>query len=305
MGDRLKGRLKGRTAVVTGASHGIGRAIAVALAAEGARVVVNGSGTGPAGPGTDLGPLDDTVRRISDGGGVAVASCGSVADFAYAGRLVATCVESFGSLDILINCAGVPETGTIVDVPPETWRHVVDVHLDGTFNCCRHAAPLMARQRRGRILNTGSHAFLGIYGGTGYAAAKGGILSLTRAMARDLAEYGVTCNALCPGARTRLSSGEAYEAKIRELYSRGWLSEARRDAGLAPPPPEAVTPLAVYLASDGSAAISGQVFVAAGGYVGWFPEPKEEPLAFRWHESEGPWTVDELARLLPAKLGLK
>jgi 3-oxoacyl-[acyl-carrier protein] reductase len=297
--------MTGRNAVVTGSSHGVGRAVAMALAAEGANVVVNGSGAGPAGPGTDLGPLHDTVEQIVSRGGVAIASCGSVADFDYAERLIATCADTFGSMDVLVNCAGIPEVGTIVDVPPETWRRVVDVHLNGTFNCCRHAAPLMATQRRGRIINTGSHAFLGIYGGTAYAASKGGIISLTRAMARDLAENGVTCNVVCPGAKTRLSSGAEYEEKIRSLFAKGWLTEARRDAGLRPPPAEYVAPLVVYLASDPAAHITGQVFVAAGGYVGWFPEPKEERLAWRDCNKDGPWTVAELASLLPARLGVE
>jgi NAD(P)-dependent dehydrogenase (short-subunit alcohol dehydrogenase family) len=235
---------------------------------------------------------------------VAIASCGSVADFTYAGRLIATCVDNFGSVDILVNCAGISEVGSIVDVSPETWHRVVDVHLNGTFNCCRHAAPMMVRQRRGRIINTASHAFLGIYGGTAYAAAKGGIISLTRAMARDLAEYGVTCNVFCPGAKTRLSSGEAYEEKIRLLFAKGWLNEAQRDGGLHPPPPESVTPLVLYLATDEAAKISGRVFVVTGGYVGLFPEPKEERLAWKDYRKNGPWTVDELATLLPAQLGL-
>ncbi|MBP1688059.1 MAG: putative 3-oxoacyl-[acyl-carrier-protein] reductase [Deltaproteobacteria bacterium] len=296
--------VKGKNAIVTGSSHGVGRAVALALAAEGANVVVNGSGASSAGLGTDLGPLNDTVEQIVARGGVALASCGSVADFDYAGKLIATCSDNFGSIDILVNCAGIPEVGSIVDVPPETWRRVVDVHLHGTFNCCRHAAPLMAKRRRGRIINTGSHAFLGIYGGTGYAASKGGIVSLTRAMAHDMAEFGVTCNVFCPGAKTRLSSGEEYEEKIRALFAKGWLNEARRDGGLHPPPAECVAPLVVYLASDAAANITGQVFVIAGGYVGLFPEPKEECLAWRDYSKDGPWSVDELAALLPAQLGV-
>jgi NAD(P)-dependent dehydrogenase (short-subunit alcohol dehydrogenase family) len=297
-------RLKGKNAVVTGSSHGIGKAIALALAAEGASVVVNSSGSSPEGPGTDLKPLNDVVDEIKAKGEVAIASCGSVADFAYAGRLIKACVDNFGSIDILVNCAGIGEVGSIIDVPLEVWQHVVDVHLNGTFNCCKHACPLMAQQRSGRIMNVGSHAFLGTYGGTGYAAAKGGIISLTRAIAKDMGEYGVTCNAFCPGARTRLSSGQWYEEYIRALHARRLLTEVQKNAALNPPDPDLVPPLILYLATDEAANITGQVFTVAGGHVGLFPEPKEVTLIYKNYKKYGPWTIDEIARLLPSKLSV-
>jgi 3-oxoacyl-[acyl-carrier protein] reductase len=297
-------RLKGKNAVVTGSSHGIGKAIALALAAEGASVVVNSSGSSPEGPGTDLKPLNDVVDEIKAKGEVAIASCGSVADFAYAGRLIKACVDNFGSIDILVNCAGIGEVGSIIDVPLEVWQHVVDVHLNGTFNCCKHACPLMAQQRSGRIMNVGSHAFLGTYGGTGYAAAKGGIISLTRAIAKDMGEYGVTCNAFCPGARTRLSSGQWYEEYIRALHARRLLTEVQKKAALNPPDPDLVPPLILYLATDEAANITGQVFTVAGGHVGLFPEPKEVTLIYKNYKKYGPWTIDEIARLLPSKLSV-
>jgi 3-oxoacyl-[acyl-carrier protein] reductase len=297
-------RLKRKNAVVTGSSRGIGKAIALALAAEGARVLVNSSGSGPEGPGTDLKPLNDVADEIKAKGGVAIASCGSVGDFAYAGRLIRACVNNFGSIDILVNCAGIGEVGTIIDVPLEVWLHVVDVHLNGTFNCCRHACPLMAQQRSGRIINVASHAFLGIYGGTGYAAAKGGIISLTRAIARDMQEYGVTCNAFCPGAKTRLASGQWYEEYIRALHARGLLTEEQKKYALNPPDPDLVPPLILYLATDEAANITGQVFTVAGGHVGLFPEPKEVTLIYKNYKKYGSWTIDEIAKLLPAKLSM-
>ncbi len=296
--------LKGKNAVVTGSSHGIGKAIALALAAEGASVVVNSSGSSPEGPGTYLKPLNDVVDEIRTKGGVAIASCGSVADFAFAVRLIKTCMDNFGSIDILVNCAGIGEVGTIIDVPSEVWQHVVDVHLNGTFNCCRHACPLMAQQRSGRIINVGSHAFLGIYGGTGYAAAKGGIISLTRAIARDMEEYGVTCNAFCPGAKTRLASGQWYEEYIRALHTRGLLTEEQEKYALNPPDPRFVPPLILYLASDEAANITGHVFTVAGGHVGLFPEPKEVTLLYKNYKKYGSWTIGEIAELLPPKLSM-
>ncbi len=296
-------RLNGKNSVVTGSSHGIGKAIALALAAEGANVVVNGSGTGPDGPGTDLKPLNDVVNEIQAKGGVAIASCGSVADFDYAERLIKASVDNFGSIDILVNCAGIGEVGSIIDVPLEVWHKVVDVHLNGTFYCCRHAAPLMAKQNSGRIINAGSHAFLGIFGGTGYAAAKGGIISLTRAMARDLKTYGITCNAFCPGARTRLSSGDRYEKQIKSLHARRCLTDEQMKAALNPPDPSFVAPLVLYLSTDEAAHINGQVFSVSGGYVGLFPESEEEALIYRDAIKQGAWTIDELAKVLPGKAG--
>jgi 3-oxoacyl-[acyl-carrier protein] reductase len=297
-------RLKGKNAVVTGSSRGIGKAIALAMAAEGANVVVNSSGSGPEGPGTDLKPLNDVVDEIKAKGGVAIASCGSVADFTYAGRLIKTCVDNFGTIDILVNCAGIVELSSIIDVPLELWHRVIDVHLNGTFNCCRHACPLMAEQRSGRIMNVSSHAFLGIYRAPGYAAAKGGIISLTWAIAKDMKEYRVTCNALCPGAKTRMSSGQWYEEFIRGLHARGLLTEAQKNYSLNPPDPNLVPPLILYLASDEAANITGQVFTVAGGHVGLFPEPKEVTLIYKNYKKYGPWTIDEIAELLPSKLGM-
>jgi len=294
--------LKGKNAVVTGSSRGIGRAIALALAAEGANVVVNGSGTGPQGPGTDLKPLHDVVKEIEAKGGAAIGSHGSVADYDYAGELIRACIDNFGSIDILINCAGIVEKGTIMDVPPEIWHNVVGVHLNGTFNCCRHTAPLMAEQKSGRIINTSSHGFLGIYGGTGYAASKGGIISLTRAMARDLKAYDVTCNAFCPGAKTRMSTGKEYEEKIQDLYARGCLTETQKKASMNPKDPYLLTPLVVYLSSDASAHISGRVFSIAGGYIGLFPEPEEVFLGYKDEEKDGLWTMDEITKLMPGIL---
>jgi len=294
-------RLDGKSAVVTGSSRGIGRAIALALALEGARVVVNGSGTGPQGPGTDLKSLDDVVNEIESKGGTAIASCGSVADFAYAGRLVRTCVDNLGRIDILVNCAGVADAGTILDVPLEAWHRAIDVHLNGTFNCCRHAVPLMAQQKSGRVINTGSHAFLGQFGGNAYPAAKGGIISLTKAMAVDLKGSGITFNAFCPGAKTRLSTGADYQDRIRTLHAKGALTKESMEIALNPPDAALLAPLVVYLASDESAHIDGQVFSVSGGYIGLFPEPAEVMLGYKDPETQGLWTLDEIAKFMPVK----
>jgi 3-oxoacyl-[acyl-carrier protein] reductase len=288
-------RLVDRSAIVTGSSRGIGRAVALALASEGACVVVNGRSAGAA---------EDVAASIREGGGRAVARVGSVADSAFARDLVDTCVDAFGSIDILVNCAGVgePEGSSILDVSEEAWRELLETHLSGTFHCCRHAAPRMVAQRRGSIVNTSSHAYLGHYGGTAYPAAKGGTNSLTYAIAAELREHGVRANAVCPGARTRLSSGPAYERRIRDLHARGLLGDAARDASLRPPGPEHVAPLYVLLASDLAIGVTGRLFSAHGGSVGVHAPGREALLAHRDVEREGPWPLERLAEKVLAGL---
>jgi len=289
------GSLEGRAAVVAGGSRGIGRAVARALAREGAAVVVNGR---------DAAAAEAVAAAIRAEGGRARAFAGSVADFDVAGRLVEACVGAFGAIDVLVNCAGIaePEASSILDVSPEAWRELIDVHLGGTFNTCRHAAPHMAARGRGAIVNTSSHAHLGHYGGTGYPAGKGGTNALTLAIAAELRDRGVRANAVCPGARTRLSEGPAYTAKIESLHARGLLDDALRDASLAPPDAELAAPLYACLASDLAAGITGRIFSAAGGYVGLQPARGEKLLAWRG-AGDGPWPVAALAEAIRAKLG--
>jgi NAD(P)-dependent dehydrogenase (short-subunit alcohol dehydrogenase family) len=290
------GPLSGRNVVVTGASRGIGEAVAVRAAAEGANVVVNSSGAG----GTDPGPLLAVVDRINaTGGGRAVASVGPVEDLDYAGELVATCVDRFGSIDGLLAVAGVPSPrrNSIVDIDPADWRRLLAIHLDGTFNCCRHAAPLMVEQGRGAIVTTSSDSWLGGYAGTAYPAAKGAIVSLAWAMARDLESLGVRCNAIAPGARTPMASGPGFEARIAKLVAEGKLSAEEADAVLTMPGPEFVAPLYAYLVSDAAQAVTGRLFRARGNTIEVFPLPVAEPVADR-PVTEGPWSHAELAALL-------
>ncbi len=283
----MAGLLAGKAAIVAGGSRGIGRAVSLALAAEGAAVVVNGRSPEPP---------EEVAAAIRDAGGRARAHPGSVADFELAGELVAACAADFGAVDVLVNCAGIPEPDdtSILDLAPEAWRDVIDVHLTGTFHTCRHAAPPMAAQGGGVIVNTSSHAYLGRYGGSAYAAGKGGTNSLTFAIAAELRDRGVRANAVCPGARTRLNEGPGYERKIADLHARGILDDITRDASLSPAAPEYVGPIYVFLASVLSEGITGRVFSAAGGYVGVHTEGSEALLAYR-DASAGPWPVAELA----------
>ncbi len=285
--------LAGKSAVVAGSSRGIGRAVALALAREGARVVVNGR---------DPEAVHEVADCIEQEGGVARAFAGSASDFECARELIGDCVGAFGTIDILVNCVGVaePPGSSILDLSAEAWRTLIDTHLTSSFNTCRHAAPQMKSQGTGAIVNTSSHAFLGSYGGTGYPAGKGGTNSLTFALATELREFGIRVNAVCPGARTRLSTGAAYEAHIKSLHARGMIPSAVHDASLDPPEPEHVAPLYLFLASDWAREISGRIFSGSGGYVGLFATNQETLVAFRDHRSEGPWDVASLAEKITA-----
>ncbi|HJW70587.1 MAG TPA: SDR family NAD(P)-dependent oxidoreductase, partial [Candidatus Binatia bacterium] len=199
-------RLKGRAAVVTGAGRGIGRAIAELLADEGASVVVNDLGGNVDGSGAASGVADEVVDAIRGRGGTAVASYESVADFRAAERIIDTAVRKFGAIDILVNNAGILRDRMLFNMTEAEWDAVIAVHLKGTFNCTRHAAARMREQRRGRIVSMSSTS--GVFGNSGqanYGAAKDGIAGLTRVVARDLGKYGITVNAVCPGASTRMT----------------------------------------------------------------------------------------------------
>jgi len=156
----------------------------------------------------------------------------------------------------------------------------------------------MVERGRGSIVNTSSHAFTGIFGGTGYPAGKGAVNSLTYALAAELREHGVRINAVCPGARTRLSTGVEYERTIEDLHRRGILDEMMRAGALSPAPPEYVAALYAFLASDLAADVTGEILVAAGGYLGRFPRPTEEMLAYRDHAASPPWSLTEIAEHL-------
>ena len=151
---------------------------------------------------------------------------------------------------------------------------------------------------RGAIVNTSSFAFLGDYGGTGYPAGKGAVNALTLAIAAELAEHGVRANVVCPGAKTRLSTGPEYEEQIRTLHRRGMLDELSAQGALDAAPPEYVAPMYAYLVSDLATKISGQIFIAAGNFIGRFDRPCPSLLGYRDHHDLPPWSVDEIAAML-------
>jgi NAD(P)-dependent dehydrogenase (short-subunit alcohol dehydrogenase family) len=238
----------------------------------------------------------DAVNRAAQGIPNAIAVPGSPADPAIAEALIDTCVRAFGRIDILINCAGTaePAGSSILNVTSAQFRELIDVHLGTVFETCRAAVPRMVAQGGGAIVNTSSFAFLGDYGGTGYPAGKGAVNGLTLAIAAELKERGVRANVVCPGAKTRLSTGPEYEAHIADLHRRGLLDEVSMQGALDAAPPEYVAPTYAYLVSDLAADVTGQIFIAAGGFVGRFDRPSPAIVAYRDHHSAPPWSVAEL-----------
>jgi NAD(P)-dependent dehydrogenase (short-subunit alcohol dehydrogenase family) len=265
--------------------------VAKRLASEGGWLVVNGRSASS---------LNDTVDAITRQGGQAIACAGSVSDYDAAAALVQTCVAEYGGIDVLINCAGIAEPyGTsILNIDPEDWQELIDVHLHGTFNTCREAAPIMARQGGGTIINTSSHAFTGMYGGTGYAAGKGATNSLSFAMAADLQAHNINVNVICPGAKTRLSTGADFIDKIENLHREGMLSDERRLSALNPASPDYVAALYAVLASDLAKDVTGQVYWGSGGHIGRFLETGQEVLAVMDASNQPPWETQALAEQL-------
>ena len=246
--------------------------------------------------GRDADAADDAAQRIPR----AVAFSGSPAEPAVADALIGTCIREFGRLDILVNCAGTAglASESILTVTSAQFRELIDAHLGTTFETCRAAAPKMVAQGSGSIINTSSFAFLGDYGGTGYPAGKGGVNGLTMAIAAELKEHRVRANVVCPGAKTRLSTGTDYEDHIVGLHRRGLLDVASMRAALDAPPAEYAAPTYAYLASDLATDVTGQIFIAAGGFVGRFECQTPSIVAYRNHNGSPPCSVEELHEMI-------
>ena len=201
--------LDGKAGIVTGAGRGIGRGIALLMASEGACVIVNDPGAGRSGEITNERPADDVVAEIGKARGKAVANYDSVADYTSAGRMVRQCADAFGKIDFVVNAAGMLRERMIWNMTEDDFDTVISVHLKGTWNMSHHAIKLMRGERFGRIVNFSSDAFKGSVGQCNYAAAKAGVIGLTRTIARECGRYGITVNAMCPFAATRMTVNDA------------------------------------------------------------------------------------------------
>src|SRR5512146_496069 len=272
------GRLDGRVAIVTGARRGIGASVARLLAREGAPVVVNDLGVAMDGSGKDSGPAQQVVAEITEAGGKAVASGADITDFAAAEGLIQTAIDQFGRLDVLVNVAGILRDRMIFNMTEQEWDDVIRVHLKGTFNTTRFASAYWRSLRdetaQNRIINFTSVS--GLHGAPGqpnYAAAKMGIVGLTYSTANALAKYGVTVNAISPGAMTRMTASVPAERRRRARPGEDEWS------------PDNVAPIVAYLASERSGWITGRIIHSSGYEVSLYsnPEPVSRLIG------TGPW----------------
>jgi len=290
LGDRLKDKV----AIVTGSGQGIGGAIALALAQEGAKVVTNNRRAG-----TEGGDAETMADQIKEMGGEATAFFGSISDFEVAEKLIQTAVDTYGRLDILVNNAGADKPHMVWNMTEDEWDICLDSFLKGTFNCTRFACGVMRGQKWGRIINTTSTAWLGTVGHCNYGAAKAGLVGLTRAIAREMGRYGVTCNAYAPTAATRFTVNEEIVAGFTKRYEAGLMTKERWEELTKPPGPETVAPFLVYLCTGEAADINGQVFDVTGGNIAVYTEPVK---AKSIDKKEGIWTIEELIEQVPGIL---
>src|SRR3954447_10504429 len=278
----MPGFLAGKVVAVTGAGRGIGRAVALACAAEGAAVVVNDYGVSIDGnePSSDV--AEAVVKEIEAAGGMAIAIADDISTMEAGERIVQTAVDKFGRLDGAVCVAGILRERMLFNMAEEEWDSVIATHLKGTFTVFRAASAVMRKQDGGGAL-IGFTSGVGMWGSVSqanYAAAKGGIVALVRSAAVGLQKYGVTANAIAPVANTRMAANVP-----------GGTAETGE--------PEDVAPMVVYLLSDAAREITGQTYTVVGGKVALWSQPRE----IREMTKDGRWTPEEIAAQLPAAVG--
>jgi NAD(P)-dependent dehydrogenase (short-subunit alcohol dehydrogenase family) len=278
----MSNMLEGKVVVVTGAGGGIGRDFALAMAASGAKVVVNDIGASVGGEGADASPAQKVVAEIAKAGGKAVANADSVADWAAANKIVQCALDSFGRIDCVVNNAGILRDRIFHKMSPEEWGAVISVHLNGSFYMSRAAANYFKDQESGAYVHmTSTSGLIGNFGQANYSAAKLGIVGLSKSIALDMARYKVRSNCIAPFAWSRMIGSIPAETPEQQ---------ARLDK-LKQMTPAKIAPLAVYLASDRAQHVSGQIFCVRNNEI--FLMSQNRPIR-SVHRGEG-WTPETIA----------
>ncbi|WP_250961727.1 SDR family NAD(P)-dependent oxidoreductase [Pseudomonas sp. CG7] len=279
----MSAMLEGKVVVVSGAGNGIGRAIALEMAAEGARVVVNDLGSSVHGEGTDTGPAQRVVDEIKALGGDAVASTDSVAGWDSAHRIVQTAMDTFGRIDVVVNNAGILRDRMFHKMDEQEWLAVLNVHLNGSFFLARAAAPHFRQQNSGSYIHmTSNTGLVGNVGQVNYAAAKLGIVGMSKAIALDMAAFGVRSNCISPAAWSRMIGAVPTDTPEKKL-------QAERMEKMMHPSKQA--PLAVFLASDAAKDVNGQIFYVRSNEIMLVSQPR---VTRSVHRDEG-WTAQTVA----------
>lgn len=291
--------LKDKVAIVTGGAGGLGSTVCLALAEQGAKVVVNDIGTGLDGTGTSHGPADKIVDQIKHKGGHAVANYDSITTMQGGEALVKTAIEKLGRLDIVVHTAGILRDRMVFNMSEQEFDAVIQVHLKGFFTVNRFASMVFRQQRSGRIIGfTSTSGLFGNVGQVNYGAAKDGIAGFIRGAALDLGKYGVTVNGIAPVAETRMTTipDSAMQARGKAGIS---TTQASKDVPWPKRVPEDVAPAVVFLCTDAAKNINGQFLWVQAGQISLL----SNPTMYRNMKKGGRWTFEEIALLFPQTIG--